>query len=154
MNQNNSKKEGDSLTDFVKFINSQNNVSRIKTGTGRGKPINNNMQLINISMVVLVAGMKSTIVFSLIGYELTVWDKKKRLTQDEMDELFDFVGNQYKFGEFECHTSQFDFTIMDGNSYQYFIDWNGINFDKRGGHTMPVGFSKLIDYCKILLNKR
>ena len=147
MNQKNNHKEGDSLNDFVKFINAQNKISRIKNGTGRGKPINNDVKLIEVILIILVAGLKFNSIFSLIGNNLKVFGKEKKLNQDEMDELFDFVENTLKLGEFGYYPSYTDLTIIDGNSYLYNINWNGIVYHEKGGNTMPVGFSKLFEYC-------
>ena len=142
----------DLLSCFVNFINSTNNIRRITVGSGRGRPLNSNIHLIEIKRIVLAAGMREDTILSLKGYDLIVWDKTKKLCLEEMDELFDFVKSEFKSGRFQYCNSNFDLTIIDGNSHLYSINWNGIKFDENGGNTMPDGFSRLIEYCNFIIN--
>lgn len=148
------KNEGEILSSFVMFINSKNNKKRIIAGTGRGKPVNDKVKLLEISQIVLVAGMKPNVLVSLIGYNLNFSGVTKKITISEMDQLYDFIELQNKLGEFVYISSYSDISIIDGNDYIYYINWNSIQINHNGGNTMPSGFSKLLDYCKILVNKR
>lgn len=70
-----------------------------------------------------------------------------------MDTLYTFIEQRNSIGVFSYIVSYFDIPIMDGNSFSYFINWNGIKSEGKGGHTMPSGLSELIDYCnKIVKN--
>jgi hypothetical protein len=152
MNQQGKNTASDLLNGFVGFINSINNISRIKTGSGRGRPLNSNIHLIEIKRIVLVAGLREETILSLKGFNLKSWEKNKKLSFEEMDNLFDFVNSEFKSGSFEYCNSNFDLTIIDGNSHVYSINWNGIKFNENGGNTMPDGFSRLIEYCDFIIN--
>jgi hypothetical protein len=146
------KKDIDILTGFVDLINSTGKIERKKSGLGIGRPQNSNMKLFEISTIALVLGWKPNSICSLIGYDLNVCGKSKRLSLEEMDRLFEFVTVRAQAGSFIYYPSLMDITIIDGNAHFYFFNWNGINAEGRGGDTMAYGLKELIDYCSNLIN--
>lgn len=152
MNKKNENLGGNPLNGFIDFINSKNGVSRKKNGSGKGKPINLNKILFEVSSVALVVGWRPNVICSLSGYDLTVYGKTKKLNLNEMDNLYFLIQEKNKFGGLFYVPSVFDLTIIDGNSYSYFINWNEIKSEGSGGHTMPSGLNEIIDYCNKTVN--
>lgn len=146
-----SEKENNQLNGFIDMINSINKISRKKVGFGIGRPRNNNTKLFEISTVALVVGWMPNIICSLTGYELTVGGTVKKLSMEEMDNLYLFISHRNSIGAFVYIPSPFDIGITDGNSHSYYINWNGISSQGVGGHTMPIGLNELINYCDKLI---
>lgn len=73
------EKENKPLNEFVDFINLKNGIIRNKAGSGKGKPVNLNQTLFEISTLALVLGCVPNIACSLRGYELTVYGKTKKI---------------------------------------------------------------------------
>ncbi len=140
------------LKGFIDFINTKSGITRKKTGSGKGKPVNPNQLLFEISSVALVVGFMPNVICSLQGYNLTVGEKTKKLSLDQMDTLYEFIEQKNSIGAFLYVGSYFDLTLNDGNSHSYFINWNGIKSEGGGGHTMPSGLNELIEYCINLVN--
>jgi hypothetical protein len=145
-------KENNSLNGFVEMINSINKITRKKAGFGIGIPNYPNIKLFEISTVALVVGMRSVPICYLLGNELNVYGKTRKLSIDEMDNLYLFIAYRNSLGTFQYTPAPLDFSIIDGNSHSYFINWNGINSQGEGGHSMPTGLRDLIDYCNNLVN--
>jgi hypothetical protein len=139
------------LNDFIDFINTQSGNSRHGAGYGQGRPSHPNEKLLEISSIALVVGFKPDVICSLIGYDLTVYRKTKKLSLREMDDLFSFVQEKIDSGSLKYIPTGFDLTIMDGNSYSYFISWNGVKSHGSEGHTMPNGLNNLLDYCERII---
>jgi hypothetical protein len=150
--KNKSEKENQSINSLINFVNSKNGIIRKKVGSGKGKPSNPNQKLFEISSISLVMGWKPIVICSLEGNSLTVGDKSKKLSLDQMDNLYDYIEQENNIGAFLYIGSLFDLTIIDGNSHSYFINWNGITAEGNGGHTMPSGLNELIEYCINLVN--
>ena len=152
MNINLEKNENHPLNGFIDFINSKNGISRKKTGSVIGKPINLNQILFEILSTALVIGWRPNSVCSLQGYDLTVHGKTKKLNLNEMDSLYILIQEKNNSGGLYYVPSGIDLTIMDGNSYSYSINWNGIISQGNGGHTMPSGLIEIINYCNKIVN--
>jgi hypothetical protein len=153
MSNFNQKPENEHLFGFVDFINSKSGTIRKPIGFGRSKPKIPNQLLFEISSVALVVGFMPSVICSLEGNKLTVDNNTKKLSSDQMDNLYDFIEQKNNNGDFLYIGSYFDLTINDGNSHSYFINWNGIKSEGSGGHTMSSGLNELIEYCTNLVNK-
>ena len=141
------------LNGFVNFINSKNGRIRKKNGYGKGKPAYPNQLLFELTTVGLVKGWKPDLICSLTGYLLYIHGSTKELSLDEMDSLYAFIEERNTNGTFKYIPNGNDFIIIDGNSFDFNVNWNGIKFDETGGNTMPDGLREFIDYCsKIISN--
>ena len=145
------EKNNNSLNGFVNFINSKSGITRKKANAGKSKQVNSNQLLFEISSIALVVGWRPNAICSLLGNNLTVYGESKKLNSDEMNNLYFLIAEKYSSRKLNYILSGFDMTIMDGNSYSYFINWNEIKSEGRGGHTMPSGLNEIIDYCNKLI---
>lgn len=142
----------DPLGGFINFINSKNNIKKQDVVFGRGVTSNQNRLLFQILKGSLIARNQTRTFLTLIGNHLTVENSSKNLTYEEMSLLYSFIEARNSDGTIKYFGFK-DINITDGASYSIYIDWNNINFQENGGHTMATGLIEIIDYCKKIISK-
>ena len=152
MSQNQSKKDdkAGSLKDLVSFIKNQT-PKRSKGLSNSGVETHDYIgELFYITHYALVGGMRPPFC-TLIDNTITLGDKSKKLTKQEMDKLYQFMLEKYTKKEFDYFPLAFDIEIIDGNTFDFHSNWGKMVFYISGGNTMPQGIIDLIDYIKIII---
>lgn len=153
MRQNQSKKndKAGSLKDLVSFIKNQT-PKKSKGRTNWGVETHDYTgKLFSISHYAVVLGMRSPFC-TLIDNTLTLGDKSKKLTKQEMDKLYQFMLEKYTNKEFDYSQFSIDIGIIDGNHFDFQSNWGKLVFYISGGNSMPKGISALTDHIKTIIN--
>ena len=145
----NNENKQDIIDGFSSFINSKNKIDRKASNYGIGTPKSYNEKLINISCTILPQIFNKTLL-SLIGFELTIENTKRKLSIDEMDQLYLFIKEHKEINNLNNLKSYKDITIMDGSSYYLEINWNNIFIVSEGDNKIQESIYSLINFCKKL----
>lgn len=145
--------EQNRLRAFVNFIQSQD----VKTQ----KSIENlyeivdvgNKRLLELSIVALVVGPTPIFRSSLVGKELLVQGTAKRLNNNQLISLYEFIRTTNESGDFLYTSSFSDIKICDGSTFTLSVEWADLKIFTTGGNSTPNGINKLIDFCKEIIEK-
>lgn len=148
LNMNNENKQ-DIIDGFSNFINSKNKIDRKASNYGIGIPKRYNEKLINITCTILPQEFNKTL-FSLVGFELTIENVTRKLSINEMDQLYLFIKEHKEINNINYLKSYKDITIMDGSSYYLEINWNSIFIVSEGNNEIQECIYSLINFCKKL----
>ena len=152
MSQSSSKKDDNagSLKDLVSFIKNQTpKKSKGEKNRSVGAP-HYNGELFSITHFALVGGMRLPFC-TLIDNTLTLGEKSKQLTRQEMDKLYQFMLEKHTKKEFDYFPFAIDIGIIDGNAFYFHSNWGKLVFYISGGNTMPNGINDLIEYIETIL---
>jgi hypothetical protein len=147
MSQNQSKDDkAGSLKDLVSFIKNQKPKEYSGPSVTRGSetPV-----LLSISRYGSMRGIMPPFC-TLIDNNLTCRGKCKKLTNQEMERLYQYILEKHKRKEFDYFRLE-DLGIMDGNCFDFISNWRELNFSISGGNSMPKGISELIDHIEKIL---
>ena len=151
MFNNNERKKGSTLSGFVNFINAKNGINIKSSGPDESHPSTTGQLLLEISYQALPVMTMSEVSCSLRGNRLTVGEKSKQLTNNQMAELYKFLFFKYKYREFDRIRS-FPNNQMDGTTHSYYINWNDIKVDGKIYNDYPLTLLDITNYCEILVN--
>ena len=149
--KNKEKNTETTLSGFVNFINAKNGINLKDSGSDGSSSQNNGQLLLEISSHALPVMSMPQISCCLKGNILTVRNKSKQLTNDQMDYLYRFILYKYQNQEFEGLLN-LPYDYMDGTTHTYFIKWNGIMVNGETNDLSPKVLEDIVNSCENLLN--